>query len=84
MEIAAKRITGMSALDDVQICYWHTTAGWLLYLPGCGVGRLSLHAVQEHEDGTITVTPSIDMKGHDSGQPTHKHGYLTRGVWKDC
>lgn len=31
------------------------------------------HEVEEHEDGTITVTPSIEGE--------HFHGHLRRGVW---
>lgn len=34
------------------------------------------HKVIEHEDGTISVTPSIVGSGI--------HGYITRGIWKDC
>ena len=80
----AKRIKGMSELDDSSICYWHTTDGWLLYFPLCGAGCLSLHTVIENEDGTITVTPSIRMTGHNHGNPTTRHGYLTAGYWNEC
>ncbi len=38
------------------------------------------HKVTEHEDGTITVSPSILITRHD-GQ---WHGYLERGVWREC
>lgn len=34
------------------------------------------HVVTEHEDGTISVTPSIVGVGI--------HGYITHGVWRDC
>lgn len=33
--------------------------------------------VVEHEDGTISVTPSINVIDI-------WHGYLTRGVWRSC
>jgi hypothetical protein len=41
-----------------------------------GVGRLSegAHTVTEHEDGTITVEPSLVM-------PDGWHGWLRRGVF---
>lgn len=42
----------------------------------CGAGILSDHTVTEHEDGTITVSPSILMPGF-------WHGYLERGVWRE-
>jgi hypothetical protein len=36
----------------------------------------AIHAVIEHEDGTITVSPSIVMP---AGQ--RWHGFLVRGIW---
>jgi hypothetical protein len=45
-----------------------------------GMARLSLHDVTEHEDGTITVSPSILVTGHHDIQ---WHGYLERGVWRE-
>ncbi len=45
-----------------------------------GPGRLSNHQVTEHEDGTITVSPSILITGHHDKQ---WHGYLERGVWRE-
>lgn len=38
------------------------------------------HQVVEHEDGTITVSPSILINRHDGSW----HGYLERGVWRVC
>jgi hypothetical protein len=80
----AKRIERFEQLDDTQICYWKADGIWLMYLPGCGVGNLANHKVEEHEDGTITVHPSILVEGHDKGQRTQKHGFLVRGEWKDA
>lgn len=45
-------------------------------LPGKG------HKVVEHEDGTITVSPSILIRAGRAGQSWH--GYLERGVWREC
>ena len=44
-----------------------------------GQGSLGNHTIVEHEDGTITVSPSILMTGHHGKQ---WHGYLERGVWR--
>lgn len=68
--------------DDKRICYWFNSSvtEWFIYLPKAGAGRLSQHKVTEHEDGTITVEPSILMHGH----PNRRHGFLTRGVWHPC
>jgi hypothetical protein len=43
------------------------------------IGGLSKHEVTEHEDGTITVSPSILIR-HWSGKIWH--GYLERGIWR--
>jgi hypothetical protein len=42
------------------------------------IGDLSKHDIIEHEDGTITVSPSI-LLGCGSRS---WHGYLDRGVWR--
>lgn len=49
-----------------------------------GVASLTNHTVVEHDDGTITVSPSILVP---TGQGRQWHGYLERGVWRpldDC
>jgi hypothetical protein len=43
-------------------------------------GNLAKHSVTEHEDGTITVSPSILISRGDMSW----HGYLERGVWREC
>ena len=84
MSEQALRIDGMKDLDDTRVCFWKTDIGWMLYLPGCGAGRLSDHEVEEHGDGTISVTPSVGMDGHRQGKLTQRHGCLARGVWTEC
>lgn len=47
---------------------------------GCGIWLNNPNYswdVVEHEDGTITVSPSIDAIGY-------WHGYLQKGIWKKC
>jgi hypothetical protein len=89
MNTAAKRLIdpqpgGIPADFDTQgIGYWRDGGEWYLYLPGGGIGRLSQHVVTEHEDGTITASPSILMTS--PGNPRrHRHGFLQRGVWEPC
>jgi hypothetical protein len=85
MEVTAKRIKGFEEIEDDQVSYFkHTDGIWYVYLPGCGVGNIVNHTVEEHEDGTITVSPSILMWGHKDGQRTQFHGFLIKGVWKDA
>lgn len=52
---------------------------WMARAPRGHLGDLSNHDVTEHEDGTITVSPSIQITDGD-GQ---WHGYLERGVWRE-
>lgn len=55
---------------------------WWAHVPAAGfsMARISLHDVVEHEDGTITVSPSILM---DRGNGQQWHGYLERGIWRE-
>lgn len=52
---------------------------WWVYPPmaGVGAGKLTLHHVVEHEDGTISVSPSILIPGANPW-----HGYLEHGEWR--
>lgn len=45
------------------------------------LGALGSHEVTEHEDGTITVSPSILIESNDPKQAWH--GYLEHGVWRE-
>ncbi len=46
------------------------------------LGSLAAHTVVEHENGTITVSPSILLRGLDHEESWH--GWLERGVWRAC
>jgi hypothetical protein len=52
---------------------------WWFKDPFGRLGRVSTHKVEVHEDGTITVTPSIAPRPDDP--PGSFHGFLTKGVW---
>jgi hypothetical protein len=61
---------------------WHCcaprdTGEWYTNFHGCLRG----HTVTEHEDGTITVSPSILITQPGVGI---WHGFLERGVWREC
>jgi hypothetical protein len=65
--------------------YWfeQKTGCWSAMPPGApehGSGSLSNHDVTEHEDGTITVSPSILI---DMAPIWSWHGYLEHGVWRE-
>jgi len=54
---------------------------WQVTTPDGHVGSLNpeVHAVVEHPNGTITVSPSLDMsKRHPGGW----HGWLRQGVFE--
>ena len=52
---------------------------WYARPPGMHMGSLANHDVTEHEDGTITVSPSIDITDENG----RWHGYLEKGVWRE-
>jgi hypothetical protein len=62
---------------EMRSGWWHITT------PDGHVGGLNptIHHIVEHEDGTITVTPSIDMSKRTPGA---WHGWLTKGVFQSC
>jgi hypothetical protein len=45
------------------------------------MGNLSKHEVVEHENGTITVRPSILIRSPHKG--TEWHGFLENGIWRE-
>lgn len=52
--------------------------GWRCVPPGTNMlGNLDAHTITEHDDGTITVSPSILITGGGSW-----HGYLEKGIWR--
>lgn len=53
---------------------------WFARPPGNHAGSLERHEVEEHQDGTITVSPSILINDGRS----EWHGYLRRGIWETC
>lgn len=57
--------------------------GWYARVPSGGsIANLASHQIVEHEDSTITVSPSIEVNGY---LPEHHwHGFLERGVWRDA
>jgi hypothetical protein len=74
----------------------HPTAGWHCVTPNGHGANLSAHQVAEHEDGTITMSPSIlvrEVTAPGVGFVPYReasytgelwHGFLERGVWRQC
>lgn len=64
---------------------------WYAIAPGPTVGymlgRLEVHTVREHEDGTISVRPGDGSSNSILiGGPNGRswHGYIEHGVWREC
>lgn len=60
-----------------------SSGGWTWYActPNGHLANLGAHELVEHEDGTITVSPSILIHGGRDGAEAW-HGWLERGVWR--
>jgi hypothetical protein len=84
---------GFQRLKPCEYGKW-TDGTWHACTPnghGCDLGN---HAVEEHPDGTITVSPSIRVFIHVGPPPATPpdnrpvkvlwHGHLARGVWTEC
>lgn len=86
MSEQAKRVGTFYGIDYSMICYWkdEESRQWMICFPDRGagdlMGNLSNHTVTEHQDGTITVTPSILTWN----RVERRHGFLTKGVWEGC
>lgn len=54
---------------------------WQVRAPDGSGGSLNpeVHTIDEHEDGTITVRPSLD---YSQRKPGAWHGWLTRGIFR--
>lgn len=62
--------------------YGRLAGTWYACTPSGDLGNLAAHDVTEHDDGTITVSPSILVR--EPGGPELWHGWLERGVWRSC
>lgn len=61
--------------------YWQEPNGkYSGVAPGGHYCNLANHTVREHEDGTISVSPSIRVT-NGSGQELW-HGFLKKGIWR--
>lgn len=70
-----------SALVPGSYVWWPADKSWWVVAPNGAEGRLkNHHTVTEHEDGTISVVPSIVINAWSR----QWHGFLTRGEWTDA
>jgi hypothetical protein len=73
-------IANIDITDTKPGDYWKdtSTGAWMVRCPVGELGNLGNHAVIEHTDGTITVSPSIRIVGEKTW-----HGYLNHGTWHE-
>lgn len=87
MSEQAKRVANYGDRSASAVSYWKRSESgeWYIHWPEGLLGGLANHSVTEHDDGTITVTPSILTTGTDqNGAPLQRHGFLTKGIWEEC
>ena len=76
-----RRILSGSISDFEPGDYGLVDGRWLCCVPDGRYGDLSNHQITEHEDKTVTVSPSILVSA--GGKKGQWHGYLERGVWRE-
>lgn len=67
--------------------YWKSCHDmkWDALTPNGLLANLRGHEVVEHDDGTITVSPSIEVnRGRANPHVGYFHGFIERGVWREC
>lgn len=59
---------------------------WWVCLPTGEQVDVSTWTITEHEDRTITVSPSIRLTRQRTGEAPIEiwHGFLEKGVWRSC
>jgi hypothetical protein len=58
---------------------------WWCVTPNGHLGNLDAHDVTEHDDGTITASPSLLIEERRDGIDHELwHGWLERGEWRKC
>jgi hypothetical protein len=88
---AGQRVHGVDREHDGHLwysptpgAYWFDQIGqdWWGCTPNGMIAALSEHTVVEHDDGTISVSPSI-LCSNGAGGVTW-HGYLRNGAWDEA
>ncbi len=86
MTIKGRRVyareDGLLPLQEGDYGFDPAANRWYARPPGCHMGDLSNHEIVEHEDGTITVSPSILITYGDENGQHQWHGYLEHGEWR--
>ena len=75
-----------STLENGQYGRLEHKGTWFCKTPDGHYGNLAHHDITEHEDGTITVSPSIEISTSDRYRKKIVlfHGYLEHGQWRSA
>lgn len=80
-----KRIENTDGHIPENGTYWKLNDRWYCKTPNGHIGNLGNHDIVEHEDGAITVSPSILVSTEYDGKYRQLwHGYLEKGIWREC
>ncbi len=84
VRVAPLRRGDGAEFSEEEKAAWWTKPYWMACSPNGHACTLVRHQVTEHEDGTITVSPSIliSMRYVDGTTKELWHGFLERGVWR--
>lgn len=75
------KLAGIAHGDYKKVTYADGSVHWYCCPPRGAAGVLDNHQITEHEDGTITVSPSILLPSDNPAGAWH--GYLEYGVWRE-
>jgi hypothetical protein len=84
-EVQGRRIAGeVHAYELIHREYGRRGPNWYGVTPNGLLCTLTNHTVVGHEDGTISVSPSIAVEGTTiDGKTARWHGFLICGVWTE-
>lgn len=80
------RVETWRELTDTKGAYMKDREGtWWAHAPTHNfIGNLGGHEIIEHDDGTITVSPSILCWQGEGAERKEYHGYLKAGEWSNA
>ena len=76
---------GLISLEPGDFAFCRQDGSWYGSTPTGDLANLANHQITVHEDGMISVSPSILVSTSRDGVPLELwHGFLDRGVWRSC
>lgn len=82
MSVKPYRYSEIHLLAPGEVARDPDTGTYYARTPNGHLANLIHHEVAEHEDGAVTVSPSISVTAGGIGEVYH--GYLERGAWRNA